>query len=76
MEKYFIYTKRAALGNVKDDSQVAYIPDIEVRIKAIRSSVYTLITKDKKERQVYKVFKSFQGCFVALMSLVPWSMRS
>ena len=39
---------------MKDDSQVAYVPDIEVRIEPIRSSICALLAKDKKERQFYK----------------------
>lgn len=42
---------------MKEDSQVAYIPDIEVRIKPIHSSICTLFVKDKRERHIYKVFK-------------------
>lgn len=42
---------------MKDDSQVSYVPNIEVKIKPVRSLIYTLFAKDKRERQIYKVFK-------------------
>lgn len=51
---------------MKDNTQVAYVPDIEVRIKPVRSSIYALFTKDKKERQVYKSLQKFSkwSCLV------------
>ncbi len=46
---FYLYT-RGCTWSMKDDSQVAYVPDIEVGIKPVRSSICTLFAKDKKER--------------------------
>ena len=59
---FYLYT-RGCTWSMKDDSQVAYVPDIEVRIKPVRSSICALFAKRKNRvTKSSKVFKVVMLC--------------